>query len=240
MAKKLSKTQQDVLDEMHRSGEPLVRLSGGFWTFPSIAKQSGYKPTTTFSNTARQSGHEPATDTYWKAAPGSTYPTWYAGIRTLRSLERRGYLRHDPNSKAPDWAVPFILVPQDEWPEPTAYKRPLPEEFTDTQKQQVLDHLREWETNYLSDPVHGFTNPFRRPGITAMEIAILLGFERGETKSGAVRYDTPRARRLLMPLVKLGAIESCFARTQQAGSKTKECFTLPGFFQRLEQAKETL
>lgn len=230
MAKKLSETQQDVITEMERSGEPLVRLSGGFWTFPSIAERSGYELVT------KRDG-----DTYWKAAPGSTYPAWSAGVRTLRSLEKRGYLRRDPESKSPEWAQPYLLVPVSERPEPAAYKRPAAETFTDEQKQTVLDHLRVWEEQYLSDPVHGFTNTFRRPGVTAMEIANLLGFTRdGETDSGAVRYDTPRARRLLAPLVKLGVIESCFARTQQAGSKTKECFVLHGFYDRLARAREEL
>ena len=61
--KKLSTTQQGVLDilaEQHQGS--LVRLPGGFWTYPGCKLRA------------------------------DTVPTWWVDVRTVRSMERQGIL----------------------------------------------------------------------------------------------------------------------------------------------------
>lgn len=99
----------------------------------------------------------------------------------------------------------------------------------------ALEKLREFETTYLHDPVHGRTNPFRRPGLTASDIAWAWGLVSDQTtESGRAKADVVAARRLLKELIGEGLVESTGKhRTLQAGSQGKECFAPAGFMQRL-------
>lgn len=112
--------------------------------------------------------------------------------------------------------------------------------FTETHIQQALTRMREFEMEHLGNPVQGFNNPFRRPGVMARDVAWACGFlQEGETQSGKRRVDVPAARRLLKMLVENGLVESMGGhRTRAAGSPNIECFALKGFAVRLESAKE--
>lgn len=113
------------------------------------------------------------------------------------------------------------------------------DQFSDTQIQQALAHLQQFEQAYLGNSVQGFNNPFRRPGVTALDLAFACGFVReGETKSGRVRVDSAAARRLVKRLIEQGLVESTgFHRTMSAGSQAVECFALAGFTERFEAAR---
>ena len=59
---KLSKTQQQVVDTLRRTGAPLVRVPGGFWTYQGCPV----------------------------SRPG--IPEWWVSVPTVRALERLGVL----------------------------------------------------------------------------------------------------------------------------------------------------
>lgn len=105
--------------------------------------------------------------------------------------------------------------------------------------EKVLGLLREFEGQYLADPVHGFNNPFRRAGVPASQVAFACGFlKEGVTNSGRQKVDTPAARRLLKEMLKEGLIESVGSqRTLACGSRNVECYALAGFAERLDRAK---
>jgi hypothetical protein len=216
MAKlKLTTTQQDVVERMKATNEPLVRLSGGFWTLPSIAKAAGY------TLVESRKG-----DPYWKSvAESAAAPSWWVGIQTLRALAKKGVLRHDTNSKDPEWARPFVLVPEAQWPEGKPRRKRPADVFTDAERVEAVTYLKAWEISQLDAVVDW--NPFQRRGVTARTLATHLGFT-----------DTFKARRLLLELVADGLVESTgVQRTLQAGSKPAECFAPAGFTQRMA-AKE--
>lgn len=115
----------------------------------------------------------------------------------------------------------------------TATKEDMPE------GELVIDLLREFETQHLADPVHGFNNPFRRNGVPASQIAFACGLlKEGTTKSGRQRVDIPAVKRLLKGMLKAGLIEETGSqRTLACGSKSVECYALAGFLERLDRAK---
>jgi hypothetical protein len=112
--------------------------------------------------------------------------------------------------------------------------------FTEAQVQAVLAKMREFEDSYLSNPVTGFNNPFRRPGLLASDIAFDCGLlKEGQTRSGRQKVDTPAARRLMKQMLNEGLIESTGShRTMACGSTPTECFALKGFGDRLQSARE--
>lgn len=112
--------------------------------------------------------------------------------------------------------------------------------FTEDQIQKATAYLRAFEESHLGDPVQGFNNPFRRPGVVASDIAFECGLlKEGETASGRQRVDAPAARRLMKHLIDQGVAESVGVhRTMACGSATKECFALKGFTERLAAAQE--
>lgn len=117
--------------------------------------------------------------------------------------------------------------------------QPLPPDASHAEARRLaLEKLREFETAYLGDPVHGRINPFRRPGLIASDIAWACGFVSAQTTaSGRAKADVPAARRLLKELVAEGLVESTGKhRTLQAGSQGKECFAPAGFLERLAAA----
>ena len=86
----LSDLQRDVLVRMRATGEPLVRCSGGYWTFPSIAKAAGYRPNPDQLNS-------------WRGGTGD--PAWDCGVQTLRALERRGLVSRAANTWHDPWSL---------------------------------------------------------------------------------------------------------------------------------------
>lgn len=113
-------------------------------------------------------------------------------------------------------------------------------EFSEQQIQQALDRLQEFEQHYLCDPVMGFNNPFRRPGVPVQELAYACELlKEGTTASGRIRADMAAARRLTKLLLSQKLIESTGShRTLSAGSSTVECFALVGFGARLQAAQD--
>lgn len=114
-----------------------------------------------------------------------------------------------------------------------------PHGFTPEQIEQALAHLRAFEASHLSDPVHGFNNPFRRGGVTAKDLAYACGlFKPTEHPDDGLRGDSVAGRRLAKLLVKQGLAESVgHQRTLSAGSQSVECFALAGFSVRLGEAQ---
>lgn len=113
-------------------------------------------------------------------------------------------------------------------------------QFTEHQVAQALACLREFEAQYLGDPVHGFNNPFRRAGVPAKDIGWACRLLKpGVTARGAPRIDIAAARRLLKELMATGQVEATGAqRTQHAGAPTLDCFALAGFAERLRTAQD--
>jgi hypothetical protein len=63
MPPKLTKTQRGVLDTLAEHHQAtLIRVSGGFWTYPTCPRKAG------------------------------TIPTWWVDVRTVRAMERQGHL----------------------------------------------------------------------------------------------------------------------------------------------------
>lgn len=102
-------------------------------------------------------------------------------------------------------------------------------------KDKVVARLTEFENTYLTDPVHGWFNPFRRPGITLADIAYLCDYVKDETTaSGRVKPDLAKARKLANLLIAEDLIEITGShRTMQAGSTSKNCYALKGFSAKL-------
>lgn len=113
-------------------------------------------------------------------------------------------------------------------------------EISETELSQALTCLREFEQKYLGDPVHGFNNPFNRPGVPVKQIAMACGLvKKGADPDDRPRADMPAARRLVKELVEKKLAESTGSyRTMSAGSSSVECFALPGFMNRLAAAQE--
>jgi hypothetical protein len=111
--------------------------------------------------------------------------------------------------------------------------------FPQELKVLALEKLREFETGFLSDSVHGYNNPFRRPGLTASDIAYACGLVKDEaTKYGRAKADVAAARRLLKELIQDEKVESTGKhRTMQCGSQGKECFAPYGFTERLTEKR---
>lgn len=59
---KLSATQKNTIDTLHRNGGRLVRLAGGFWTYDGCAMER------------------------------DNVPEWWVSVGTVRVLERHGLL----------------------------------------------------------------------------------------------------------------------------------------------------
>ncbi len=64
---KLSPTQQETVDKMKAHGGKLVRLLGGFWTYPGCS--------------SRASGFT-----------GAEIPDWYTSTPTVKALEKKGVI----------------------------------------------------------------------------------------------------------------------------------------------------
>jgi hypothetical protein len=62
---KLSPTQEEAIKMINDHGGKIIRLKGGFWTYPDCPKEEGVL---------------------------SSYPAWSVDIRTVRCLERAGLL----------------------------------------------------------------------------------------------------------------------------------------------------
>lgn len=107
--------------------------------------------------------------------------------------------------------------------------------FSPELKALALEKLRDFETAFLGDSVQGYNNPFRRPGLTASDLAYACGLVKAEiTKSGRVPADVVAARRLLKELIQDEQAESTGKhRTMQCGSQGKECYAPHGFSKRL-------
>lgn len=132
--------------------------------------------------------------------------------------------------------MPLPPDPDNRNPRPALKQAPTSGEV----KALALERLREFETAYLADPVHGRVNPFRRPGLTASEIAYACSlFTDASTRSGRAKADVAAARRLLKELIADGTAESTGRhRTLQAGSQSKECFAPAGFALRLSALRQ--
>lgn len=71
MAAKLSPTMQDALDKARANSGKLVRLAGGFWTYPGCPR----KAQAVIAN----------------KIVGCYVPAWYVGVGTINALVERGF-----------------------------------------------------------------------------------------------------------------------------------------------------
>jgi len=95
---KLSLTQIDVIEHMEAAQEPIIRVQGGFWTFPDMARAAGYEIV-----------QDQYKSPYWRAGGLVKRIEWWTSSQTLEALAKKGAVKKIADD-GPRWRQPYELV----------------------------------------------------------------------------------------------------------------------------------